>query len=257
MKKLLLLAVALFALEATPNVMAEEEIKVSQETSQENLKWELDPNQQKVTDDNGNEIPISIDNDNKITITLPTGWSFWLKKDGKNYNPISINDKMKEEYLKDNTGLSDNQTNNDYSIPKAENTSPKLITYKDSEQNMQLGIVYNDNQASSGLPINIKVEYPSEENQRLTLVFKSDEGVLAGSIFLRDSQTIRKEKEENEKLANEKRKKHEEEQKLTEQKLAEETYLKYIEYDNNQPWHKRVGDGIQGHLANFKGWLRG
>ncbi|VEF94390.1 phage protein [Streptococcus pseudoporcinus] len=251
-----MLAIVLLTVGLAPSAKAEEgdTEQTNQVSSQETLKWELDPDQQKVTDNNGNAIPVTIDTDNKITITLPVGWSFWLKKDRENYNPISINNKIKEEYLKNNENSTDNQTNDNYRIPKAANTSPKIVTYKDKNQNMQLGAVYNDNQGSSGLLVNVKVDCPSKENQRLTIVLKSDEGIHAGSIFLRDSQTIRKEKE---KIAKERHKQKEEEQKLAEEKRAEETYQNYIDYDNQQPWYKRWGDSIQGQWADFTGWLKG
>lgn len=42
-----------------------------------------------------------------------------------------------------------------------------------------------------------------------------------------------------------------------EQKHAEELFKLSIDYDNQQPWHKRWGDSIQAQWADFTGWLRG
>ncbi|MGT2685866.1 hypothetical protein ACVRWT_00585 [Streptococcus porcinus] len=248
MKKVLLLAIALFSLGIAQNVMAEEEVKVSQETSQENLKWELDPNQQKVTDDNGQPINIGITG-NDISIPLPQGWSVSFRKDNKPYSPRKVNERLLTEYLKP---APNNQTRNDLPTVQAQNTSIKVLLTKDSS----LGAISNNNQGASPLSVRVTVDTPTKSPSTLSVSFRSNDGFWAGSIFLRDSQNIRKEKEENEKLANEKRKKREEEQKLTEQKLAEEAYLKYIEYDNNQPWHKRLRDGLQDQLWNFKDWLK-
>ncbi|MDV5988862.1 hypothetical protein ACVR0W_07625 [Streptococcus canis] len=207
MKKKLVLATALLTVGVATNVKAEEmnssseseTSQVSQVETEETLKWERDPRQQKVIDDNGNEVLVSMDSqENKITIALPTGWAFWLEKDNINYNPLSINDKKQEEYLKANEIDSNNKTNGEYRIPKAKNTSPKIITYKNEEKDtQQLSAVYNDNQGTSPLLVKITVAPPTFPST-LAVRFKSDDGFLAGSTFFRDSQTIEEKKKKAE-----------------------------------------------------------
>lgn len=77
MKKTLTLLLALFAIGVTSSVRAEES------------SWVPLPRQQKVLDDNRNEIPVHITG-NKVTVTLPPGWSAWIDKNTKQRNSNSV-----------------------------------------------------------------------------------------------------------------------------------------------------------------------
>ncbi|HER7529851.1 TPA: hypothetical protein VME83_000302 [Streptococcus pyogenes] len=77
MKKTLTLLLALFAIGVTSSVRAEES------------SWVPLPRQQKVLDDNRNEIPVHITS-NKVTVTLPPGWSAWIGKNTKQRNSKSV-----------------------------------------------------------------------------------------------------------------------------------------------------------------------
>ncbi|HFZ7567327.1 TPA: hypothetical protein ACIO33_001696, partial [Streptococcus pyogenes] len=77
MKKTLTLLLALFAIGVTSSVRAEES------------SWVPLPRQQKVLDDNRNEIPVHITS-NKVTVTLPPRWSAWIGKNTKKRNSNSV-----------------------------------------------------------------------------------------------------------------------------------------------------------------------
>ncbi len=78
MKKTLTSLPALFAIGVTSSVRAEES------------SWVPLPRQQKVLDDNRNEIPVHITG-NKVTVTLPPGWSAWIDKNTKQRNSKTRN----------------------------------------------------------------------------------------------------------------------------------------------------------------------
>ncbi|VTS36088.1 secreted phage protein [Streptococcus pseudoporcinus] len=48
----------------------------------------------------------------------------------------------------------------------------------------------------------------------------------------------------------------EKERVVEEQKHAEELFKLSIDEESKQPWHKRLGDSIQGQWADFTGWLK-
>ncbi|HHK0740426.1 TPA: hypothetical protein ACQN96_001324, partial [Streptococcus pyogenes] len=187
MKKTLTLLLALFAIGVTSSVRAEDAIK-----------WELDPE----TSQNS-PIAVNVDNDNKLRFTLPTGWSVSFKKkdnnDNKSYSPIKINEEALDKYTERE------KTNR--------NTSPKVITKPStkgnessnhSNTNLQLSFIYNDNHGDGGLPITVTVDKPNEGDE-LTLLYRADDGFFGGFTKLKDSKTLKKEKEKKERqLAEEK-----------------------------------------------------
>lgn len=181
MKKVLLLAIALFSLGIAPNVIAEEEVnQINKETSQENLKWELDPNQY----NNENNIPVTIDNNN-LTITLPKGWSVSFLKNKGAYNPLKVNDKDLSYY--DDSSTRQNGTND--RVGKEPNTSPRVFLKGDN--NKELSFIYNDNKGEAGLPITVTLQSP-QEGDELTLRYRADTGFYGGSSKLKDSETLKK-----------------------------------------------------------------
>ncbi|KPJ23038.1 hypothetical protein JavanS419_0001 [Streptococcus satellite phage Javan419] len=242
MKKILFLVLALCATVSSQSIKAEEA-----------LKWERDPNHQQAVDDNNNPISVSIDNQNKITVTLPKGWSLWLKKDSKNYNPQQING----ETLQTHHNRQAPRTQDSNSVSGKQNTSPKITIYgKDNTNTLQLSSIYNDNLGESGLPITITVDAPSEEDKKLTIVYKADGGYFAGSTVFVNSKILAKEKEaEKRKEAEEKQ--IDEERKYVEQKLLEDSVLKQIRENDHKTWYERFGDNVQDQWANFTSWWRG
>ncbi|WP_136280470.1 hypothetical protein, partial [Streptococcus pyogenes] len=219
MKKTLTLLLALFAIGVTSSVRAEDAIK-----------WELDPE----TSQNS-PIAVNVDNDNKLRFTLPTGWSVSFKKkdnnDNKSYSPIKINEEALDKYTERE------KTNR--------NTSPKVITKPStkgnessnhSNTNLQLSFIYNDNHGDGGLPITVTVDKPNEGDE-LTLLYRADDGFFGGFTKLKDSKTLKKEKEKKERqLAEEKQ--IEEERKHVEQKQLEESMLKQIREEDHKSWHQ-------------------
>lgn len=191
-----------------------------------NRKWEKIPDQQKVTDDGRNEIPVSIDGD-KITVTLPQGWTFWFEKDRQTHSPLKVND----EDLTTHQQREKNKGENN----RRRNTSPRVLVYGESESNLQLGSIYNDNQGGAGLPVTVTVAPPSGNDDKLSIIFKGDDGFFAGSVTFGDSQAIAeaKQKAEDEKM--------------------EDMYLEYVNYDNSKTWYQRLGDGIRDQWWNFTG----
>ncbi|VGR67688.1 phage protein [Streptococcus pyogenes] len=234
MKKTLTLLLALFAIGVTSSVRAEDAIK-----------WELDPE----TSQNS-PIAVNVDNDNKLRFTLPTGWSVSFKKkdnnDNKSYSPIKINEEALDKYTERE------KTNR--------NTSPKVITKPStkgnessnhSNTNLQLSFIYNDNHGDGGLPITVTVDKPNEGDE-LTLLYRADDGFFGGFTKLKDSKTLKKEKEKKERqLAEEKQ--IEEERKHVEQKQLEESMLKQIREEDHKSWHQRLSESIQDQWWNFKG----
>ncbi|MDW7797809.1 hypothetical protein SCR05_09680 [Streptococcus canis] len=264
MKKKLMLVVVLLTLGVSANVKAEElnsseapTNQMEQVETQRNLKWERDPYQQKVIDDNGNEVPVTI-NGNDLTITLPKGWSVSFEKNNssdKNYNPLKINQKELNKY-KD---VSDEQ-NNSSDVPRIApqpNTSPRVVVKQGEKQDSQpqLLFIYNDNKGEGGLPVTITIESP-KEGEELTLLYRADDGFYGGSTKLRDSGTLKKEKAKKEQKLVE-QKQIEEERKHVEKKLLEDAVLKQMREEDHKTWYQRWGDSIQDQWWNFKGWLRG
>ncbi|WP_159796211.1 hypothetical protein [Streptococcus halichoeri] len=199
----------------------------------EGRKWEKVPDQQKVYDDNRQPISVNIengdgDNENKIKITLPPGWSVWFEKDGKTHNPLKINndDLTKHQQREENNGSSG----------WGQNTSPRVVIHKDkdNQEKLLLGSVYNDNHSESGLPITVTVAPPSDNKDKLTVSFQGG-GFYAGSVYLWDSEALAeaKQKAEDEKM--------------------EDMYLEYVNYDNSKTWYQRLGDGIRDQWWNFTG----
>ncbi|HFH9412009.1 hypothetical protein [Streptococcus pyogenes] len=193
---------------------------------------------------------MNIDNSNKLRFTLPTGWSVSFKKkdnnDNKSYSPIKINEEALDKYTERE------KTNR--------NTSPKVITKPStkgnessnhSNTNLQLSFIYNDNHGDGGLPITVTVDKPNEGDE-LTLLYRADDGFFGGFTKLKDSKTLKKEKEKKERqLAEEKQ--IEEERKHVEQKQLEESMLKQIREEDHKPWHQRLSESIQDQWWNFKG----
>lgn len=209
LKKKLMLVVVLLTIGVATNVKAEEmnssseseTSQVSQVETEETLKWEVDPYQQKVTDDNNQPINVGIDGNN-ISIPLPQGWSVSFRKgNGKKsepYSPLEINKKSLNDYSKTNLhSLSDPY------LPsvQAQETSLKVLLTEDSTS-PTLRAIYNGNQGTFPLSVNVTVA-PPDPSSTLSVSFKSSDGFWAGSIFLRDSQTIEKEKEERKKVVEE------------------------------------------------------
>ncbi|HEQ3167311.1 phage protein [Streptococcus pyogenes] len=223
MKKTLTLLLALFAIGVTSSVRAEDEIK-----------WELDPE----TSQNSS-IAVNVDNGNKLRFTLPTGWSVSFKKKdnngNKSYSPVKINDKSLSEYCKQ-------QHNNGTQGTK--NTSPKVITSDSKTNHCKLSFIYNDNHGDGGLPITVTVDKPNEGDE-LTLLYRADDGFFGGFTKLKNSLTLKKEKEAEEAL----QKKEEEKQ----QKQLEESMLKQIREEDHKSWHQRLSESIQDQWWNFKG----
>ncbi|VGQ39768.1 hypothetical protein [Streptococcus pyogenes] len=228
MKKTLTLLLALFAIGVTSSVRAEDAIK-----------WELDP-------DTSPAIPVTVSPENgtnKLQFTLPRGWSVSFKKkdnnDNKSYSPIKINEEALDKYTERE------KTNR--------NTSPKVITKpatkgnessNHSNTNLQLSFIYNDNHGDGGLPITVTVDKPNEGDE-LTLLYRADDGFFGGFTKLKNSLTLKKEKEAEEAL----QKKEEEKQ----QKQLEESMLKQIREEDHKSWHQRLSESIQDQWWNFKG----
>ncbi|HEQ9122579.1 phage protein [Streptococcus pyogenes] len=231
MKKTLTLLLALFAIGVTSSVRAEDEIK-----------WELDPDTSPAI-----RVTISPENGtNKLHFTLPKGWSVSFKKKdssaNKSYSPVKINDKSLSEYCKQ-------QHNNGTQGTK--NTSPKVITSDSETNHCKLSFIYNDNHGDGGLPITVTVDKPNEGDE-LTLLYRTDDGFFGGFTKLKDSKTLKKEKEKKERqLAEEKQ--IEEKRKHVEQKQLEESMLKQIREEDHKSWHQRLSESIQDQWWNFKG----
>ncbi|WP_159560390.1 hypothetical protein [Streptococcus halichoeri] len=195
----------------------------------EGRKWEKVPDQQKVTDDNRQPISVNIengdgDNENKIKITLPPGWSVWFDKGNGPYTPIKIGDRPFTDY-KEKSGATGG------GVEGKPNTSPRVIV-SNKEENPQLGFIYNDNHGEGGLPITVTVASPTDSEDKLTVSLRGEDGLFAGSIFLRDSQGLAEEKLNQD---------------------MEKMYLEYIKYDNSKTWYQRLGDGIRDQWWNFTG----
>lgn len=212
MKKTLTLLLALFAIGVTSSVRAEDEIK-----------WELDPDTSPAI-----HVTVSPENGtNKLQFTLPTGWSVSFKNKNGHYNPRSVNGRNL-------------QNGTIPTIPN--NTSPKIVNY--SKSSNPILAIYNDNQGSSGLSITVTVDKPNEGDE-LTLLYRADDGFFGGFTKLKNSLTLKKEKEAEEAL----QKKEEEKQ----QKQLEESMLKQIREEDHKSWHQRLSESIQDQWWNFKG----
>lgn len=254
MKKKLILTTALFTVSISVNVKADEaevfpQTQVSQVSTEGTLKWELDPYQQNVVDDNRQLITIGISG-NDISIPLPKGWSVSFRKDGHTYSPQKINNEELAEYSESKRPR-----------PRAaQNTSLKVLLVEDEEKTTKLGAIYNNNKGTTLTPT-VTVTPPTSSPSTLSVVFRSQDGFWAGSSFLRDSQTIEKEKEKKRKEEEDQQKQKAEQEKQEVEKKrkkeVEETYLKYLEYDSSKTWYQRLGESIQDQWWNFKGWLRG
>ncbi|HEP1368206.1 TPA: hypothetical protein VB408_000295 [Streptococcus pyogenes] len=231
MKKTLTLLLALFAIGVTSSVRAEDEIK-----------WELDPDTSPAI-----RVTVSPENGtNKLQFTLPRGWSVSFKKkknhNNEPYSPLMINNESLDEYSK--------RENNNGTYGK-KNTSPKVITSDSETNHCKLSFIYNDNHGDGGLPITVTVDKPNEGDE-LTLLYRADDGFFGGFTKLKDSQTLKKEKEKKERqLAEEKQ--IEEERKHVEQNQLEENMLKQIREEDHKPWHQRLSESIQDQWWNFKG----
>ncbi|HER2874978.1 TPA: hypothetical protein VJ221_001669, partial [Streptococcus pyogenes] len=217
-----------FAIGVTSSVRAEDVIK-----------WELDPDTSPAI-----RVTVSPENGtNKLQFTLPRGWSVSFLKKKKNHNsetysPLKINNESLDEYFR--------RENSSKTYGK-KNTSPKVITKpatKGNESsnhnntNLQLSFIYNDNHGDGGLPITVTVDKPNEGDE-LTLLYRADDGFFGGFTKLKDSKTLKKEKEKKERqLAEEKQ--IEEERKHVEQKQLEESMLKQIREEDHKPWHQRL-----------------
>ncbi|HER2865401.1 TPA: hypothetical protein VJ232_001678, partial [Streptococcus pyogenes] len=203
------------------------------------IKWELDPDTSPAI-----RVTVSPENGtNKLQFTLPRGWSVSFLKKKKNHNsetysPLKINNESLDEYFR--------RENSSKTYGK-KNTSPKVITKpatKGNESsnhnntNLQLSFIYNDNHGDGGLPITVTVDKPNEGDE-LTLLYRADDGFFGGFTKLKDSKTLKKEKEKKERqLAEEKQ--IEEERKHVEQKQLEESMLKQIREEDHKPWHQRL-----------------
>lgn len=235
MKKILFLMLALCAVASSENIRADEST----------LTWKLMARQQPVVDNNKQPVFVSIDNQNKITVTLPKGWSLWLKKDSKNYDPQQINgETLMQHYERQQTQTGENS----HSIIK-QNTSPKVTTYK-KDDTLQLSSIYNNNQGESGLPITITVNAPSEQDKKLTIVYRADGGYFAGNTVFVNSKILAEE-EDAEKRKEAEEKQIVEERKNVQQKLLEDNMLKQIRENEHKTWYQRLGDNIQDHWWNF------
>ncbi|MBA2795431.1 hypothetical protein [Streptococcus porcinus] len=194
MKKVLLLAIALFALGAIPNVMAEEE------DTFERIGQTYPP----------------------LQVTgMKVGSTTFTVKTEPNWHVVPYINGIKQTYPGEREVKIIDPTNHQVT------------------RSYQISGWRSDNWGK----YTVQLDSALKNSDTVSLRIADDGNFFLGRAIYRSNNELRKEREA--------------EQKLTEQKLAEEAYLKYIEYDNNQPWHKRVGDSIQGHLANFKGWLRG
>ncbi|HER5569660.1 TPA: hypothetical protein VO314_001760, partial [Streptococcus pyogenes] len=120
-----------------------------------------------------------------------------------------------------------------------------------SNTNLQLSFIYNDNHGDGGLPISVTVDKPNEGDE-LTLLYRSDDGFFGGFTKLKDSKTLKKEKEKKERQLEEE-KQIEEERKHVEQKQLEESMLKQIREEDHKSWHQRLSESIQDQWWNFKG----
>ncbi|WP_159720798.1 hypothetical protein [Streptococcus halichoeri] len=195
--------------------------------AEESQKWVKIPDQQKVTDDGNGEIPVSIDGDNKITVTLPKGWSMWLE--GKPpHTPIKVNNKPLTDYQKPSETIPRD------GVQGSSNTSPKVIV-SDEKENPKLRLIYNDNRGEGGLPITVTVASPTNNEDRLTVSFQGDDGLFAGSVTFETEQA-----------------QAEAQQKAEDEKM-EKMYLGYVAYDNSKTWYQRLGDSIRDQWWNFKG----
>lgn len=201
--------------------------------AEESQKWVKMPDQPNVLDDNNRPIPVSTDNDNKLKVTLPPGWSVWFDdKDNQPYTPTKIGDKLFTDYQKPPVTLPNS------GVQGQSNTSPKVIVSNKQDKDPQPWLIYNDNQGGAGLPITVTVASPTNNEDRLTVSFQGDDGVFAGSVTFGNSQAIAeaKKKAEDEKM--------------------EEIYLGYVKYDNSKTWYQRLGDSIQDQWWNFTGLFK-
>ncbi|MGT2744537.1 hypothetical protein ACVRW4_04185 [Streptococcus phocae subsp. phocae] len=219
MKKILFLVLALCAIVSSKNVKAEES----------SLKWERIPRQQKVTYDNGIEVHVNIDN-NKVSVTLPPGWSVWFKKNNTNYKPMSINNESLEQYQQ--------RIKNQGTDGWKQNTNPRVYIGNDIE-NPKVSI-YNDNQGNIWLPINITLDSSFKKGDKFIVSFQNDEGFFVGSVFYKDSETLREEK-----------------QKELDDEYADKLFIQSVLDEQNKTWKDRVRDTFQDAWWNFKGWVYG
>lgn len=110
--------------------------------------------------------------------------------------PLKINNTTLETYK--------NRDKNNRKNYWEKNSSPKVITTENSNvdestnKELKLSLIYNDNQGSAGLPLDITVAPPSGKNdQTLKLLYRTDYNYLAGSTVFKNYQTINKEQEES------------------------------------------------------------
>ncbi|HEL0290808.1 hypothetical protein JavanS193_0001 [Streptococcus satellite phage Javan193] len=238
MRKKLVMSLALCAVGIAVKVKADDNL----------LMWRLGLHQHKVTNN------ISINSQNKMTISLPKGWSLWFEKDKIPYNPITINSESLQKYQ------DRDKHQGQYDWQK--NTSPKVVTYTDKNEKLQ-SFIYNDNQGEADLLINVTVDSPSKKGEELALFFRTDEGVLGGTTIFKESKVVEMEEKTEKEQEIAKLKKQEEqrqiekEQKHVEQKLLEDNMLKHIRENDHKTWYQRLGDNIEDTWANFKGWWRG
>ncbi|HES7110861.1 TPA: hypothetical protein VO831_000414 [Streptococcus pyogenes] len=267
MKKKLMLATALLALGATTNVKAEEE--TTSNPAEERSQFVLDGDQQKIYDDDGQEIfvyPFK-EGDSEIKVWLPYGSSVRL------YRKLNNEDKLDETSSGELVELEDNcyevkENNYENGMPKE---SVPQLRFRDGYKsyygmNQQFTIpLYkdklkkNEDESRGRAPQNhcpVKQKRQTEalkKNETLTFIFGSN-GFYSGKLIYKNAEEVRKKKSEQEKeYAEEVRKKKSEQEK----EYAEEVYKKYVEYDISKPWYQRLSDSIQDQWWNFKGWLRG
>lgn len=257
MKKKLVMIFALYLSTYAMNVNADNSVG----NYSEKIKFELDGPQQEIKDENGFQISINefYVNSNTITVKMPQYWSVRLYRNDStyklenlvktendcysvkeiNYDPeqgIEYNSKIKVRY-RNGYGLN---TPGVYLLKLQENIEPENPNYS----------------ASSCPSLKNRKNVPLKKGEKLTFVFTGDDGIYAGTLVYKDSQTIA---EENQKIEEEQRKQNEQkqEQQRRQQKLLEDNMLKHIRENDHKTWYQRLGDNIEDTWANVKGWWKG
>ncbi|KIS12095.1 phage protein [Streptococcus equi subsp. zooepidemicus Sz105] len=257
MKKTLLVILALGSMSISTTVRADENLK----TQNDNIKYDLDGIQQKIYyDENKNEINVDTfyTGDETITVRMPQGWGVKL------YRQLEGQEKelVEQEYdcYEIEVGTKDVDGRN-IPITKARYRDGYRLNYESGIYSISLTKNSSTNQSNNlnteQCPVKEKKQFnPLKKGEKLTFVFTGDDGIYAGTLVYKDSQTIAEEKQ---KIEEQQRKQNEQkqEQQRRQQKLLEDNMLKHIRENDHKTWYQRLGDNIEDTWANFKGWWRG
>ncbi|MGT2752776.1 hypothetical protein [Streptococcus porcinus] len=264
MKKVLLLAIALFSLGIASNVMADSDYGSSSPLGKGYYGYDDYTTPPKLT---GDPSKVGFRND-------------WNQAKEFGVKPIKVGDEKIE--VKTTPGAiirifySNSNPSEKVELFQSEIDQPSIVSGDRSiPATRKIKITLSDYSGKATFPLSGLIHYKytvknNEQNEKYdenTLqlkygdkitVISSLDGWTIGSGNWTVGESLPKDIEEKDEAEIQSfiNKLEQKEQEREEQQKAEEAYLKYIEYDNNQPWYKRLRDGLQDQLWNFKDWLK-